>query len=1186
MYKIYVLVVAICMSFSMMAQGWRDGEMEIKAFPTTANDYSAIASLNVSHDVCQGYTTLYLTPKEFEHFSEFGISFEIADADLNASAKAFWLENSLTDDAYHTVSEIIEIADGLIADYPNIVSNTIWGESVGGVDLYCLKISDNPNTDENEPEVMFDAGIHGNEIGASENVIRFAVDLCEKYGTDPEVTELIDTREIFLYLMVNPDGRTNDTRYNNNGVDLNREWGYMWWHEGNSPAPYSQQESKALRNCLLDNQFVVHTTYHSGTEYISCPWSYASHTPPDEADILDLAGIYASTSGYASMPYGQGATGMYQIFGASKDVNYGIMGSISWSMEISYDKHPPASQIMTFYNYNYPAMLAMIEKSGVGVNGLVTEEGSNTPIAATVWVDNKMMSYTDPLVGDYHKYVLPGTYDITVKANGYQTKTISNVVVTADNSTTTNFELVAEEHQNIYKLITAVIPNGNLADPSETWNIIGQADGDFYSLGKDGYVVVDMQTIILDGSGNDIRVHEGDASAEGYEVFASPNIDGPWTSIGTGSGTTEFNLGSAGAARFLKIVDDGDGSASVVGAGFDLDAIESLSNASGAFISINSVEYDILYGAPFDIDITVKNIGSEEALNVTGTLTSSDTYVTINTTAAQSYGNINMNATSEATFSITLDENAPAGHIAQFEVEFEGDNVSNLGSFSIEFPDYCLPTGTNCTLGDEIDDFTFADISNLGSGCSPDGYGDFLSITGNVTAGETYDATFTCSYANESVSLWIDLDGDMDFETDELLIEDLDCATSGQSYTAQVVIPASATPITTRLRIRCNWNASSADPCVIWSYGETEDYTVVIGADGVFADFSADNTMPCAGDDVQFSDESTGTISTYEWSFEGGTPSFSNDENPVVSYGTVGSYDVSLTVTGPDGTNTKTEENYILAVETPEVPAMPSGDTGLCQDNEDSDYETEEIAGVSQYIWSLAPPTAGTIQNNGSHSITIDWYADYSGDVDLKVKAQNSCGMSANSDALNITLSPLPEKPMTPEGVDIACTAYTTDFQDDFTIDPAANADTYIWKLEPSDAGVISGSGTTGTAIWTDAWTGTVEISVKGVNECGEGVFSDKKYVECEVCSGINSLYKDSFSMFPNPSTGLFQLKCYTNDDNYEVAIFDLAGQIIVSEKLSGNENNINLSAYAEGVYFVSITTNKGRFIQKLVLKK
>ena len=88
--------------------------------------------------------------------------------------------------------------------------------------------------------------------------------------------------------MVNPDGRVHDVRYNANGVDLNRDWGYMWDAWGGSPGAFSQIESQNLRSCMYSNQFVVHTTYHSGDEFISMPWSYRPNQPNDWNHIYQL----------------------------------------------------------------------------------------------------------------------------------------------------------------------------------------------------------------------------------------------------------------------------------------------------------------------------------------------------------------------------------------------------------------------------------------------------------------------------------------------------------------------------------------------------------------------------------------------------------------------------------------------------------------------------------------------------------------------------------------------------------------------------------------------------------------------------------------------------------------------------------------------------------------------------------
>lgn len=160
--------------------------------------------------------------------------------------------------------------------------------------------------------------------------------------------------------MVNPDGRVYMTRYNDNGVDCNRDFCYMWNGEGFSTGACSQPESKALRNCILDNQFVVYTNYHSGTEVIAYPWSYRTDSPPDIVGLNHLAGVYSSSSGYSFLQYGQGYNIMYAINGSTKDFQYGGLGNIGWSIEISYDKQPPANQVSLYYNLNHPAMTEMI----------------------------------------------------------------------------------------------------------------------------------------------------------------------------------------------------------------------------------------------------------------------------------------------------------------------------------------------------------------------------------------------------------------------------------------------------------------------------------------------------------------------------------------------------------------------------------------------------------------------------------------------------------------------------------------------------------------------------------------------------------------------------------------------------------------------------------------------------------
>jgi hypothetical protein len=231
---------------------------------------------------------------------------------------------------------------------------------------------------------------------------------------------------------------------------------------------------------------------------------------------------------------------------------------------------------MQYYNWNYPSMVALIQYSGYGLEGVVTDVITGNPVTAAVFTNNYYPTYTDPTAGDYHKYVLPGTYSITVVANGYQSQTINNVVVTSNSSTVTNFQLQPGGSQYVYRFSSSQIPNNNFADEGLTYAAIGPPDNINYSIGKNGWCVLDMQFPIPNVAGADFIVYEGDSSPEGYYCYAGQTIDGPWISLGTGSGTTQFDLQTGGLsqAQFIRILDDGDGTAVAPNAGFDLDGIK------------------------------------------------------------------------------------------------------------------------------------------------------------------------------------------------------------------------------------------------------------------------------------------------------------------------------------------------------------------------------------------------------------------------------------------------------------------------------------------------------------------------------------------------------------------------------------------------------------------------------------
>ena len=557
--------------------GWREKEMEIKISIQNRADAIKLHDLKLNGEMHSTYGLMDVVPAELEKVKASGLHYEVLIEDLNLFYKDFWIKKSSSSraDKYHTYDEIIALMDSLANAFPAICKKFSLGTSVQGRQLSCLKISDNVSTDETEPEVLFDGGIHGDEIGGAENAIRFARHLCANYTKNTEVTNLINNREIWIYPMVNPDGRVNMSRYNGNQVDLNRDFGYMWNAEGSSKSAYSQTETKVMRDFLYANQFVIHLNGHSGSENVFYPWCHRPAHAPDYSNFNKLAGTYSSSSKYPSLVYTQ-SNADYATTGELDDCSYGINGSMGMVLEISTNKQPSETDMVKHYNYNVPAMMALLNYAGYGVEGVVTDSLTGKPVPAGIFVDSFYPTYNDPEVGDYHKYLLAGTHTVKIVANGYSTKVIPQVTVADAKSTLLNVQLQPLKGHYIYKVVSAVIPGNNEADEGNTPAVIGAPDKASYSIGKGGTVVVDLQYPAVDIQGNDLKVIEGDASAEGYTCYASENMDGPWKLLGTGKGTTDFDLsqGSLQSARFIKIVDDNDGTANVNDAGFELDAIQ------------------------------------------------------------------------------------------------------------------------------------------------------------------------------------------------------------------------------------------------------------------------------------------------------------------------------------------------------------------------------------------------------------------------------------------------------------------------------------------------------------------------------------------------------------------------------------------------------------------------------------
>jgi len=140
---------------------------------------------------------------------------------------------------YHTFTEMEGVLQNIANNYPDITSLYSIGTSYEGRDIWCLEISDNPGVDEGEPGVFYMGLHHAREWPTLEICLNIAENLTSNYGSDPDITDVIDNRRLWLVPCVNPDGYHydhdlgNDWRKNRHyfpefdtyGVDLNRNYG-------------------------------------------------------------------------------------------------------------------------------------------------------------------------------------------------------------------------------------------------------------------------------------------------------------------------------------------------------------------------------------------------------------------------------------------------------------------------------------------------------------------------------------------------------------------------------------------------------------------------------------------------------------------------------------------------------------------------------------------------------------------------------------------------------------------------------------------------------------------------------------------------------------------------------------------------------------------------------------------------
>ena len=230
---------------------------------------------------------------------------------------------------YMTLAEAYAELDTLKHLFPNLITTKIsLGNSIENRPVYMVKISDNPDADENEPEVLYTALHHAREPMSMMQMFYFMYYLLENYNFNPTVQYLVNNRAMYFIPVVNPDGYEYNrltypsgggmwrkNRRNNGGsfgVDLNRNYGPSnYWNAPNGgsstnsgsdtyrgTAPFSEPETQIIRNFLASRKIKNALNYHTYSNLLIYPYGALSYETPDSSIFREYAGDMTRYNGY------------------------------------------------------------------------------------------------------------------------------------------------------------------------------------------------------------------------------------------------------------------------------------------------------------------------------------------------------------------------------------------------------------------------------------------------------------------------------------------------------------------------------------------------------------------------------------------------------------------------------------------------------------------------------------------------------------------------------------------------------------------------------------------------------------------------------------------------------------------------------------------------------------------------
>jgi carboxypeptidase T len=402
-----IAAVALIMSLNGQAvsdpQGRASAEYIVSGVDT-AKETNAVAGTGAAVNSFEhGLLNITATPDEIAKIEQLGFKAERQDA-MPRAADATPLDFPSADSNYHNFNEMTAEINQAVTDHPNVLRKTVIGTSYEGREMVALKISDNVATDEDEPEILFTHHQHAREHLTVEMALYILREFTDKYGTDTQVTNLVNSREIWIIPDLNPDGGEWDIRNgsysgwrknrqpnsgsSNVGTDLNRNWPYQWGCCGGSsgttssetyrgPSPSSSPEVTNVINFVRSRivggvqQIKTNIDFHTYSELVLWPFGYTYNdtapgmTQAEYNTFATLGQQMAATNNYTA----EQASELYITDGSIDDWLWGDQRIYSYTFEMYPSSgglngfYPPDEVIPAQTSRNRAAVLMLLDYS-------------------------------------------------------------------------------------------------------------------------------------------------------------------------------------------------------------------------------------------------------------------------------------------------------------------------------------------------------------------------------------------------------------------------------------------------------------------------------------------------------------------------------------------------------------------------------------------------------------------------------------------------------------------------------------------------------------------------------------------------------------------------------------------------------------------------------------------------------